>query len=98
MDGAMGTALLAAGVRSVSAAPLTHPELVRSIHAAHVAAGAEVVLTCTFQADLFALKRQGLGQLRGRLVQEAYHFARSAQGRFVLGDIGPIVPPGGEIE
>ncbi|HYS10765.1 MAG TPA: homocysteine S-methyltransferase family protein [Myxococcales bacterium] len=49
LDAAMGTALLGRGL--VGRAPawnLTHPEMVQEVHAAHVAAGAEVVLTNTF--------------------------------------------------
>lgn len=45
----MGTALLARGLRGP--APewnLSHPEVVRAVHLAHVAAGAELVLTNTF--------------------------------------------------
>jgi len=49
LDAAMGTALLAQGLRG--RAPewnLTHPEIVRSVHGAHLAAGAGLVLTNTF--------------------------------------------------
>lgn len=89
MDAAMGTALIAAGVRSVNAAPLTHPELLRDIHAAHVAAGAEVVLTCTFQHNAAALAREGLARRREQLFAAGVKLARSAGARFVLADLGP---------
>jgi S-methylmethionine-dependent homocysteine/selenocysteine methylase len=49
LDAAMGTALLARGLKG--RAPewnLTHPEAVAAVHASHVAAGAELVLTNTF--------------------------------------------------
>jgi 5-methyltetrahydrofolate--homocysteine methyltransferase len=49
LDAAMGTALIAKGLQW--RAPewnLTHPEIVLGIHRAHVAAGAELVLTNTF--------------------------------------------------
>jgi 5-methyltetrahydrofolate--homocysteine methyltransferase len=49
LDAAMGTSLLGQGL--VGRAPawnLTHPAQVQAVHAAHVAAGAEVVLTNTF--------------------------------------------------
>ena len=49
LDAAMGTALLAQGLRG--RAPewnLSHPEAVRSVHSVHIAAGAEMVLTNTF--------------------------------------------------
>jgi methionine synthase I (cobalamin-dependent) len=49
LDAAMGTALLAHGLKGRAPAwNLTHPALVQSVHAAHVRAGAEVVLTNTF--------------------------------------------------
>src|SRR5262245_38460735 len=96
MDAAMGTALLAAGVRSVNAAPLTHPEVVRSIHAAHVAAGAEVVLTCTFQNNPAALGREGLRRQQWPLWRSAADLTGSVGARFVLGDIGPHFTAEGE--
>ncbi|MFN2548468.1 MAG: homocysteine S-methyltransferase family protein [Myxococcales bacterium] len=49
LDAAMGTALIGQGLKG--RAPewnLTRPELVREVHLAHVAAGAQVVLTNTF--------------------------------------------------
>ena len=49
LDAAMGTALMSRGL--TGRAPewnLSHPEIVQAVHAAHVAAGAEVVLTNTF--------------------------------------------------
>ena len=49
LDAAMGTALMSRGL--TGRAPewnLSHPNVVRDVHAAHVAAGAEMVLTNTF--------------------------------------------------
>jgi len=49
LDAAMGTALLAQGLKGRAPAwNLTHANLVQGVHAAHVAAGAQVVLTNTF--------------------------------------------------
>jgi 5-methyltetrahydrofolate--homocysteine methyltransferase len=49
LDAAMGTALLARGLTGRAPAwNLSHADAVREVHAAHVAAGAEVVLTNTF--------------------------------------------------
>jgi 5-methyltetrahydrofolate--homocysteine methyltransferase len=49
LDAAMGTALLAQGLEGRAPAwNLTHSALVQRVHAAHVAAGAELVLTNTF--------------------------------------------------
>lgn len=48
LDAALGTALLERGLRGrAPAANLTAPEIVLDIHSAHVAAGAELVLTNT---------------------------------------------------
>lgn len=96
MDAAMGTALLAAGVRSVNGAPLTHPGLVRDTHAAHVASGAEVVTTCTFQLNVPALAREGLARQRDRLFAAGVALARGAGARLVLADLGPEHGPDGE--
>src|SRR5581483_4793523 len=49
LDAAMGTSLMAQGL--VGRAPawnLSHPEQVKAVHLAHVAAGADLVLTNTF--------------------------------------------------
>ena len=54
MDGAMGTELQRAGCQPDECGEiwnLTHPERVRAIHQAYVDAGAEVLLTNTFQAN-----------------------------------------------
>lgn len=49
LDAAMGTALLARGLRGrAPAVNLAQPEVVLEIHSSHVAAGAELVLTNTF--------------------------------------------------
>lgn len=49
LDAAMGTALMAQGLTGRAPAwNLSHPDRVRAVHAAHVAAGADLVLTNTF--------------------------------------------------
>jgi 5-methyltetrahydrofolate--homocysteine methyltransferase len=94
MDGAMGTELQRAGLRDGECGELwnlTHPERVRAIHAAYAAAGAEVLLTNTFQANLAALaRRESQADYRaiyGAAVENAR--AASAPGGFVLIDVGP---------
>src|SRR5437016_7131033 len=64
-DGAMGTMLHAGGVsldRSLPELNVSHPDLVRSIHRAYIAAGAEVIETNTFGASRFRLGRYGLAE------------------------------------
>ena len=71
---------------------LTHPEKVRAIHQAYVEAGAEVLLTNTFQANPATLARYGLDSQLVAIHCRAATLARTAAGqdRFVLADVGPI--------
>jgi 5-methyltetrahydrofolate--homocysteine methyltransferase len=76
MDAATGTALLERGLDPLTAVE-TNPAVVAALHAEHVAAGAEVVLTATFQARRFEACRRGV------------EVARLARPRYVLGSVGP---------
>src|SRR5262245_57518579 len=98
MDGAMGTELLRDGLQPGECPELwnlTHPERVLTIHRAYVAAGAECLLTNTFQANPLALRRHGLADRLEEIVRAGVELARSAAGpeRFVLADIGPFASP-----
>lgn len=77
MDAASGTALLAQGIDPRQALR-THPQAVARVHRAHVEAGAEIVLTATFQV------------LEEALCHRAVELARAAGPRAVLGSIGPV--------
>lgn len=84
MDGAMGTELQRlTGNPAVSAAQcnLSEPGLVRAVHRAYVDAGAEVLLTNTFQA-----------MADHAIWEAALRIAREAAGdqAFVLADVGPV--------
>ena len=63
-DGAMGTMLQQAGLPT-GALPesysITHPDIVTDIHRQYVAAGSEVILTNTFQANAYKLAGSGYG-------------------------------------
>jgi 5-methyltetrahydrofolate--homocysteine methyltransferase len=97
LDGAMGTALLARGLPP-DALPeewvLERPSDVAAVHAAHAAAGARVLLTCTFNAAAPRLEAR-LDPARieaacGRAVSLARACASaSARGMLVAGDLGP---------
>src|SRR5215469_13147343 len=89
MDGAMGTELQRAGIGENECYELwnlTHPERVRAIHEAYVDAGAEVLLTNTFQANPRYLGRHGKGDLLESIIGRGVDLARSVAGqsRFVL--------------
>ncbi|GEJ58384.1 homocysteine S-methyltransferase family protein [Anaeromyxobacter diazotrophicus] len=93
LDGAMGTELLAAGLPA-GALPEAwleeRPEAIAAVHAAHAAAGAEVVLTCTFSLAAPRLRAAGVAapvaELAGRAVALA---RRGAPGARVAGAVGP---------
>jgi 5-methyltetrahydrofolate--homocysteine methyltransferase len=78
---------------------LTQPQVIADIHDAYLAAGADVVETCTFTATSIAQDDYGLGHLAHELNVAAARIARLAadewtartpqQPRFVAGSIGP---------
>jgi 5-methyltetrahydrofolate--homocysteine methyltransferase len=90
MDGAMGSELIRAGLQpGDNGAPwnLLRPDAVLGIHGAYVAAGADVILTNTFQANPRAFPDSA--ELE-RIGMAAVGLAREAKARFVLADVGPI--------
>jgi 5-methyltetrahydrofolate--homocysteine methyltransferase len=93
LDGAMGTALLARGLPP-GALPeewvLARPAEVSAVHASHAAAGARVVLTCTFSLAAPRLEARLDRGARGRAAAEAVRLARAAApGALVAGALGP---------
>jgi 5-methyltetrahydrofolate--homocysteine methyltransferase len=95
MDGAMGTQLQYAGIAEgecYESWNLTHPEKVRSIHQAYADAGAELLLTNTFQANWAALGSHGHKAAAVRLQRQAVDLARTAAPvhGFVFYDVGPL--------
>jgi len=108
LDGAMGTALIARGLPP-GALPeewvLARPGEVSRVHAAHAAAGARVVFTCTFSLAAPRLEARLAGVPRSRLAAEAVRLAReAAPGALVAGALGPtglagpgLAPAGEEV-
>jgi methionine synthase I (cobalamin-dependent)/5,10-methylenetetrahydrofolate reductase len=97
-DGAMGTMLYARGVflnRCFDELNLSNPDLVRSIHADYLEAGAEVIETNTFGAHRFKLGPHGLESQVRKINSEGARIAReAADGRgLVAGALGPIGKP-----
>jgi methionine synthase I (cobalamin-dependent)/5,10-methylenetetrahydrofolate reductase len=99
-DGAIGTMLHAAGASLDLALPelsVSRPELVRAIHGAYIAAGAEVIETNTFGASAPRLARHGIAGRVDEINVAAARVARAAAaaaGRPVLvaGSVGPASP------
>jgi 5-methyltetrahydrofolate--homocysteine methyltransferase len=94
MDGAMGTQLQRAGIQQGECFELwnlTHPNSVLAIHRAYVAAGAQVLLTNTFQARAAPLVNRGLLQQIDDIRFEAVRLAREAAqaSNYVLVSLGP---------
>jgi 5-methyltetrahydrofolate--homocysteine methyltransferase len=100
MDGAMGTELRRAGLPEDECGEiwnLTDPERVRAVHQAYVDAGADVLLTNTFQANRPTLTRCcGENSDLVRLCIQAAHRiidSFTSADRFALVSVGPIVEP-----
>ena len=88
-DGAMGTQLQARGLAAGELPELlclTNPDEIRDIHAAYVAAGADVATTNTFGAN-----REKLGDAATveEIFSAAITCARESGVRYVAADIGP---------
>lgn len=96
-DGAMGTMLHSAGVpldRSLCELNLTQPGLVRDVHAAYLAAGAQILQTNTFHANRMRLAGFGLDDHVAEIniagARLAREIARSAAvPPLVAGSVGP---------
>jgi methionine synthase I (cobalamin-dependent)/5,10-methylenetetrahydrofolate reductase len=94
-DGAMGTMLYGKGVfinQSFDMLCLERPALIREIHAAYVAAGAQLLETNTFGANRARLLGHGLEDRVGEINRAGVRLAREAAGEraFVGGSIGPV--------
>ena len=98
LDGGWGTELqrrgLALGMCS-DAWNLSHPDEVLAVAKAYIEAGSRAILTNTFQANRFALRRLGLADEVGRINEAGVRIAREAAGTKVrvIGSIGPVGAP-----
>ncbi|MBA3270063.1 MAG: bifunctional homocysteine S-methyltransferase/methylenetetrahydrofolate reductase [Acidobacteria bacterium] len=94
-DGAMGTQLYAKGVfinRCFESLNLSDPDLVGSVHAEYVRAGADIIETNTFGANRIKLRAFGLSDKVGAINLEGARIARKVVGdkAYVAGAIGPL--------
>src|SRR5438067_4851987 len=96
----MGTMLHAGGVsldRSLPELNVSHPDLVRSIHRAYLAAGANVIETNTFGASRLRLARFGLDDRAAELNRAGVRMAREAVDRgtaLIAGSVSAATPAG----
>lgn len=95
-DGAMATQLYQRGVPvgvCYEELCLSNPQIVRSVHDAYIAAGAQLIETNTFGVNREALLRFGLDHKVQEISQAAVTIARESAGEnaFVVGSIGSIV-------
>jgi len=93
-DGAMGTQLMAAGMRSGECGELwnlNRPDAVGAIHRAYLDAGCHCIITNTFGGTSIALARHNAKDQTDAINQAGARVARKAAGQnaFVFGDIGP---------
>lgn len=107
-DGAMATFAKQSGLLSdgdcCDMLSLTRPESVSHIHRYYLAAGADIIMTNTFNANRISLARYGQGALAYELSRASALLARReadiftqktpARPRFVAGSVGPIVATG----
>jgi 5-methyltetrahydrofolate--homocysteine methyltransferase len=93
-DGAMGTFLHAKGLQAGECPELwcvSHPDVVKSIAAAYVEAGSDIVETNSFGGSAFKLKPYGHDAQVGEFNRAAAALAREAMGGkgYVAASIGP---------
>ena len=93
-DGAMGTMLQAAGMQPgecPEAWCISHPEVVKGIHEAYLAAGADILETNSFGGTAYKLKPYGLAEKVRELNLAAVALAKQviAGKGYVAGAVGP---------
>ncbi|MFH0900254.1 MAG: homocysteine S-methyltransferase family protein [Pseudomonadota bacterium] len=107
LDGAVGTRLIAAGLRTAVDCPeswnIERPAEVRRIHAEYIEAGADAVQTNTFGGTRLRLAAYQRSSQVVALNKAAVSLAREAcpPGKLVIGSIGPtgaIPPPQGNAD
>ena len=94
LDGAMGTQLLARGIEVGKCNDYLNielPDVVSDIHRSYFEAGSDAVITNTFGANKYALRRHGFAEEVIKINKAGAQIARrvAGQDKYVLGDIGP---------
>lgn len=93
-DGAMGTMLQASGLKPGECPELwnlEHPDVVKAIHAAYIAAGSDIICTNTFGGNRFKLDSLRLAHLMRELNEAGVRLAREVAGDrcYVAASVGP---------
>ena len=98
LDGAMGTMLLAKGIKGcLELANVEQADVVADVHRAYLQAGADIITTNTTCADALCLKQYGLSERARELAKAGAELARrvadefstTLQPRYVAGSVGP---------
>ena len=108
-DGAMGTMLHGRGVsfdKCFDELNLTNPAAVADVHREYIEAGAQLILTNTFGANRFKLRKHGLERNMVEINKAGVELARRAVAAsfkevLVAGDIGPLgvrIAPFGRVQ
>ena len=105
LDGAMGSTLIAAGLKGGTPPEswnVEKPEIIKKIHSDYFAAGSDVVFTNTFGGTRIKLEAMKHGDKVEEYNTAAVEIAREVcpENGFVAGDIGPtgkFLPPVGKI-
>ncbi len=100
-DGAIGTLLIERGAPNgvcTEEYNVTHPDMVRQLHADYVAAGAQIIETNTWGANPWKLRYYAIAEKATDINRAGVHRAREAAGKnvFVAGSVGPISVPNQE--
>ena len=98
LDGAMGTMLLAKGIKGcLELANVEQADVVADVHRAYLQAGADIITTNTTCADALCLKQYGVSERARELAKAgaelakrvADEFSTTLQSRYVAGSVGP---------
>ena len=92
LDGGMGTLLQSAGLQSGEYPErwnLSHPEVIRKIHADYLAAGSDVVSANTFGANCLKFGEDELEEIIKAAIENARAAVGERGGKYVALDIGP---------
>lgn len=68
---------------------LTRPDIIQEIHRNYVEAGADIIITNTFSSQRISQQEYLLADYVKEINRQAVRVARSANPRFVIGDVGP---------